>query len=115
MRRRLAAVFQDAPECVAARAMEAELLLGERDFSGAAPDRVVCCAACDRHQGRHAAVCKGGPSPCLQTHEPNHMCHAPTSTALSGICRSPMALACRAFATSTIRAQLCAGLQARRR
>ena len=35
MRRRLAAVFQDAPECVEARAMEAELLLGERDFSGA--------------------------------------------------------------------------------
>ena len=36
MRRRLAAVFQDAPECGEARAMEAELLLGERDFSGAA-------------------------------------------------------------------------------
>ena len=36
VRRRLAAVFQDAPECVEARAMEAELLLGERDFSGAA-------------------------------------------------------------------------------
>ena len=35
VRRRLAAVFQLAPECVEARVMEAELLLGERDFSGA--------------------------------------------------------------------------------
>jgi len=59
VRARLAAVFQAAPACADARVMEAELLLGERDFSGA---RARVPAAAPLHAASPSAAGSGMPS-----------------------------------------------------
>ena len=60
MRARLAAVFQAAPACADARVMEAELLLGERDFSGArAPPAAPLHAASSIAVGTGMPSCAG--------------------------------------------------------